>query len=257
MIDTALRYSVLTRNMEQTLERTSNQPMIKREADYYSDTIRDISSIDDFLNNDRIYTFAMKAMGLEDMTYAKGFMRKVLEGGVSNPDSFANSLVDTKYKEFAEVFDFEKFGSAATSFEKAQQEIIDKYVQQTLELDEGAENNGVRLALYFKRKAPDISSVYDLLADRALYEVAKTVLGIPDSMVGTDVDRQAAYIEKKLDVEDLKDPNKLDKFMEKFVHLYDALNGFNVSPSVQLFAPAQFGVSADTLASFNSIKFGG
>ncbi|KZL24844.1 DUF1217 domain-containing protein [Pseudovibrio sp. Ad37] len=257
MIDTVLRYTMLTRSMDQTLERTANDPMTKRETEYYEENIRNIKSIEDFLEDDRIYNYAMKAMGLEDMTYAKGMMRKALKEGVSDPSSFSNQLVDTRFKEFAETFDFAAFGEAATAFDKAQTEITEKYVQQTLEATEGIENNGVRLALYFERKAPEINSAYDILADRALYEVVKTVAGIPDSMVGTDVDRQAAYINKKLKVEDFKEPEKLAKFMEKFIHLYDAINGLNTSPTIQLFAPSSFGINPDTLEQVNSIKFGG
>lgn len=36
----------------------------------------------------------MKACGLEDMTYAKAFMKKVLESDLSDSSSFANSLSD-------------------------------------------------------------------------------------------------------------------------------------------------------------------
>ncbi|SDQ92221.1 DUF1217 domain-containing protein [Pseudovibrio sp. Tun.PSC04-5.I4] len=257
MLDTALRYSMLSRDMEQTLERTANDPMNARETKYYLDNIRGIETIEQFLADDRIFNYAMKSMGMEDMSYAKGLMRKVLEEGVSEPDSYANSLVDPRYKEFAEIFDFESFGSATTSFAKTQGGITERYVQQTLEVQEGSENNGVRLALYFERKIPEIVSAFEILGDQALYEVVRTVIGMPDELVGTDIDRQAAYIESRLKIENLREPEKLDKFIEKFVNLYDVINGISISPSVQLFGPAGFGIDPNTLAQMNAIKFGG
>ncbi len=48
----------------------------------------------------------MKAYGLEDMTYAKAFMKQVLESDLSDPNSFANRLSDPRYKEFAAAFNF-------------------------------------------------------------------------------------------------------------------------------------------------------
>ncbi|MGO7932298.1 DUF1217 domain-containing protein, partial [Rhizobium ruizarguesonis] len=45
------------------------------------------------------------------------------------------------------------------------------YVQQTMETQEGESNDGVRLALYFSRKAPRITSIYSILGDKALYQV--------------------------------------------------------------------------------------
>lgn len=257
MLDTALRYSMLSRDMDKTLERTANDPMNARETKYYLDNIREIGTIEEFLADDRIFNYAMKSMGMEDMSYAKGLMRKVLEEGISDPDSYANSLVDPRYKEFAEIFDFNSFGSAATSFKKTQEGTAERYVQHSLEVQEGSENNGIRLALYFERKITEIDSAFEILGDQALYEVVRTVIGMPDEMVGTDIDRQAAYIDRKLKLEDLKEPEKLDKFIRKFVLLYDAINGYNISPSVQLFEPAGFGIDPNTLAQMNAIKFGG
>jgi hypothetical protein len=100
----------------------------------------------------------MKAHGLGDMTYAKAFMEKVLEEGV-DAISFANSLSDKRYAEFAKTFNFKAFGEATTSFTKTQQGVVDKYLRQTLEEQAGDENQGVRLALYFQRKAETIDEL--------------------------------------------------------------------------------------------------
>ena len=59
----------------------------------------------------RLFNYAMKAHGLEDMAYAKAFMRKVLESDLSDEESYANMLTDERYRKFAEAFSF----SSATS----------------------------------------------------------------------------------------------------------------------------------------------
>ena len=82
--------------------------------------------------------------------------------GVNADDSFANSLSDSRYREFADTFNFEAFGSAATSFTKANEGTVQKYVRQTLEEQAGDSNEGVRLALYFQRKASDINSYLEI-----------------------------------------------------------------------------------------------
>ena len=112
-----------------------------------------MKSIDDFLADDRLFTYAMKAFGLGDMAYAKAFMRKVLEGGIDANESFANSLADKRYRDFAETFNFARYGEATTVFTRAGQGTVDNYVRQALEENAGAQNEGVRLALYFQRKA--------------------------------------------------------------------------------------------------------
>ena len=74
-----------------------------------------------------------------------------------------------------------------------------------------AQNEGVRLALYFQRKAGDITSAFGILADKALFEVVRTALALPVGMSQADIDVQAAMITKRLDLADLKDPQKVDK----------------------------------------------
>ena len=136
-----------------------------RETAYYLDNIKNVKSIDDFLADDRVFAYAMKAFGLQDMTYAKAFMRKVLTEGIADSDSFANKLADKRYREFADTFNFAEFGTTTTIFDVTRQGTVDRYVRQTLEEDAGGKDEGVRLALYFERKAADLTSPFSILAD--------------------------------------------------------------------------------------------
>ena len=78
MIGTYVSYRSTIDNMSKTLNTVMNQPDVKRETDYYTQNIKSVRSVDDFLNDTRLFNYAMKAYGLEDMSYAKGMMRKVL-----------------------------------------------------------------------------------------------------------------------------------------------------------------------------------
>ena len=117
-------------------------------------------------------------------------------------------LADRRYRDFAETFNFARYGETATAFTRTQQGTADLYVRQTMEINAGNENEGVRLALYFQRKAPELSSVYSILADRALLEVVQTALSIPPEASFQSIDRQAEEISKRIDLEDFKDPGK-------------------------------------------------
>jgi hypothetical protein len=100
----------------------------------------------------------------------------------------------------------------------------DAYVRQTMESDAGEQNEGVRLALYFQRKAPGVTSPLNILADKALFQVVRTALGLPDSMAQADIDLQSAMITRRLDVADLQDPKKVDKLLAQFAAMYDVNN---------------------------------
>jgi hypothetical protein len=261
MINTLTQVQIVRNNMDRTLATIAADPAVERQTEYYRENIRNIKSVDDFLADDRIYRYAMTAMGLEDMIYAKAFMRKVLEEGIDGRNTFANQLADTKYKDFAETFNFARHGSAATVFGRAQEGIVQKFHRQTLEVRQGEKNEGVRLALYFERRAPGISNAFDILADRALAETVYTALGLPDSFAMADIDKQAAYFDEHIDFEKLKDPEYLSEFLGRFSALYDLKNGPQAvaSPTLAVFGngPGVVSFSEGLLSSIQSFKLGG
>lgn len=211
----------LTANLPRAIAQVRSNPQVDRESEYYLSTISKVRSIDDFMRNDRVYRYALKAFGLEEMMYGKAFIRRVLSEGIDARESLANRLADPRFREFAEAFNFARYGSTTTAFARTQQGAVDRYLRQTLETDIGRDNEGLRLALYFQRKAPSVSSAYGLLADRALLEVTRVALGLSASTGSIDIDRQADLINKRMDIADLKDPAKLDKMLNRFAALWD------------------------------------
>lgn len=258
MFSTPIGYKLIASDLTAALKRTASQPSVQRESEYYLANITKIKSIDDFLKDDRIFKYAMKAFGLQEMDYAKAFMRKVLTEGIDDPQSFANSLTDPRYREFAETFNFARHGGTATIFDRAQQGTVDRYVRQTLEVDAGASNEGVRLALYFQRKAASVATPFHLMADRALLKVTQIALGIPEATGTMDIDKQAAMISNKLDVEDLKEPEKLDKFLERFTALWEIENPTAAPTSgiAELVTGSSSGIGMDLLQQIQRVRNG-
>lgn len=372
MINTYMSYNLITRDLEKSLGRVEKQPVVQRDTEYYLANIGKVRSIEEFVENPRLFNYAMKAHGLEDMTYAKAFMIKALKEGISDPESFANSLNDKRYAEFVasfnfaalgedattfnlanhgasqrylarftplsgvpgqahvnetqwyaqnigqvksidqflhkdserlltyallafgledalddkallrtmleggtedpespankheeknwaqfvKSFDFVGLGDRATTYNPAQEPSVVKFMRQKLEEDAGVQNEGVRLALYFERKAPTITNAYQILADPALSAVVRTVLGLPDSIAQLDVDKQAKLIEARIDFEDFQDAEKLGKFMARFTTMWEMNNPSSPVQSsiVSLFQPVEFGISMDALMAIASLK---
>ncbi len=259
MLTTTAAFRLISTDIDRSLLRTAETPNVERESANYLEKIGSVKSIDDFFANDRVYRYALKAFGLDDMAYAKAFIRKVLEEGVDKSSTLANRLADPRYRELAEAFNFARYGQATTTFGRTQQGTVDRYVRQTLEEDAGAQNEGVRLALYFQRKAAEIDSPMQILADPALLKVVQTALGISPLTAAADIDKQAAMISARLDVADLKDPEKLEQFLARFTSLWELENGqaSAASPAILLGQPLSFGLSANLLASLQNLKLGG
>lgn len=260
MLSTSVSYRLLAADMTRSLERVASAPQAQRETAYYLENIEKVKSIDDFMADDRLYRYAMKAFGLEEMTYAKAFMRKALEEGIDDRESFANSLTDTRYRDLVETFNFVRHGEATTIFSRTQQGTVDKYMRQSLEEDAGSQNEGVRLALYFQRKAATIENPLEILADPALLKVVQTAFRIPVETGMQDIDRQAALIEDRLDIADLQDPEKIEEILTRFTSLWDLDNPTATawSPALALYSrPLEAGIGASLLLSLQNLKLGG
>lgn len=259
MLSTVASYKLLTQNIDKSLARVRAAPDVNRETDYYLATIGKIKTIEDFLANDRVFAYAMKAFGLKDMIYAKAFVKKVLTDGIDSPNSFTNQLTDPRFKELATAFNFKSLGTTTTIFERTQKGVVDKYLQVQLEEQAGSSNEGVRLALYFRRKAPDITTAYSILGDSALYKVAQVALGLTPSSNANNLDMQAEIIKNKIDLENLDDPAVLNKFLTRFTALWEVKNGTAAAtaPALSIIQGVQSITSMETLTKIQSLRFKG
>ncbi len=261
MLTTTAAYLSISNNLARQQAATASDPQVKNDTAYYLANIGNVKSIADLVGNYRLFSYAMKAYGLEDMDYAKGLMTKVLEGGTTSSSALANTLTDKRYLAFAQAFDFAGQGAAATQATTATSGTTAKYVEQSLEDTQGQQNQGVQLALYFTRNASSITNVYGLLADPNMLKVVQTAFGLPASAT-VDIDSEAATLGKLVSVSDLQDPAKVQKIAERFTAMWD-LSGNNTSSDStnisQIFASSSSssGFSSDLLLSLQGLKLGG
>lgn len=234
------------------------------ESQYYSSEIEKIETLDDLLSNRRLVDFILVAAGLDPEEYTTDYVRQMFESDFSDPKSFINTETQTTiFKDIVSSFNFDTEGNLAKPSPGIQTrrgllETEDLYLNQTMEEQEGEDNAGVRLALYFRRMASEVNTAYDLLADSALLQVIQTTFSIPEEMSSADVDVQYDYINRVLDIEDLHDPEKLEKLLIRFTALYDVENNVDVSAAeLILSGSSSSGISADTLLSLSQLRAGG
>ena len=261
MLSTTASYLAVSSNLTRMQTATAADPQVKNDTAYFLANIGKVTSVAAFVGNYRLFSYAMKAFGLEDMSYAKGLMTKVLDGGVTSSTALANTLSDPRYKAFATAFDFAGQGTAVTQTAAATTAVVSKYVEQSLEDKEGTQNQGVQLALYFTRTASSVTNIYGLLADKNMLKVVETAFGLPASTTA-DIDSLAKTLGTFVKVSDLQDPTKVQKIAERFTAMWD-VDGNNTSSDVtnvtQIFAASSqaTGFSADLLLSLQGLKLGG
>ena len=241
MTTTTAAYLAVTNNLTRYQSMTAAEPAVKLATAYYQANIGKVNSIQAFVGNYRLLSYALNAYGLGDQIGHTALITKVLQGGVSDPKSLANTLTNGNWKAFASAFDFVGKGAASVNSASAVKTTTSDYVEQQLESDQGAQDVGVQLALYFQRVAPTVSNEYGILADKNLFEVAQTIFGLAPSTNASSLDAQANALAKTMPIADLQDPKKLQQLTERFTALYDVNYG-----------PASGATSSLTVSSSNS-----
>jgi hypothetical protein len=222
MTSTTTAFLAVSQNLSRYQTMTAAEPAVKTATAYYEANIGSVKSVQDLVGNYRLLSYALNAYGLGDQINSKGLITKVLEGGVSNPKSLANTLPNSQWKAFAAAFNFVDSGATPPSSTSAVATTTSDYVEQQLESDQGGQDVGVQLALYFQRVAPTVTSEYGILADPNLLEVAATIMGLPPSAAA---DLQPQTLSELMPVSDLQDPAKLKQLTERFTAMYDATYG--------------------------------
>ncbi|WP_036282626.1 DUF1217 domain-containing protein [Methylocystis sp. ATCC 49242] len=207
---------------------TAKAPDVALETKYFKENIGKATSIEAFLKDRRLFNYAMKAFGLGDRTFAIGLMRKVMEQGVDDPKALARTLNNPNILAFAKAFDFSAKGAGVPSATLIQ-DVTARFVEQAMQAEQGKRNPGVELALYFREKAPGLTSIYGVLADKKLVQVVQTALDISPRTSAQNIDTQARLLKAKVNVEDFKDPKKLTAFIARFSAMYDMQNQGTVS----------------------------
>ena len=226
MINATNTIQLFTRQQARMQSMSTSDPIVKREIQYFQDTISKIKTAKDFIGNYRLFTFATKAFGLQEMGYAKAFFQKLMESGLANEDALANKLSDKRFKAFVQTFNFGDLGGTTTLISTKMQNVVDLYKRQTLEDKAGEMNSAAKIALYFERKAPEIKNGMFFIADKALFKFVQTAYNIPSltSTTETAIDNAAALIERKINFENLTKPAEVHKMMTRFAALWDLQN---------------------------------
>ncbi|MDH4983636.1 DUF1217 domain-containing protein [Hyphomicrobium sp. D-2] len=244
-------------------DSASAQTLGNAEAQYYDRTILTLSSVDQLLKNERLKSFIVKAYGLKDAT--NDTLRKIFTSDLLDERSFVNKSGNEAYKALAADFKFDTDGSvrrAELGVAQSKPDIMRTralYYRQAVEEDAGNENEGVRLALYFDRKAATITSPYSILADKALLQVVQTALRLPTQMSLLDIDRQAEMITKALDVKDFSDPSKVKAFLTRFTAAWEMDNSTasQSSASILIGQPLEASISTSLLTNIQNLRLGG
>ncbi|MDA9398396.1 DUF1217 domain-containing protein [Bradyrhizobium sp. CCBAU 45389] len=264
VLDIAKNYVIVAVRQASTDQQKAVREQAQKDATAYQEAIAGIDSVSDLLANRKMVDFILVAKGLDPKKVSTDYLKKIFASDLNNPRSFANTESDPRFAEIAASFNFDSKGDVARLAMIGPQKQVQlretqaNYLQQSLEQQQGDTNPGVRLALYFQRKAGEITSAYDILADKALSEVFRTTFNLPDSMAAMPIDQQAKFVDKFMKIKDLSDPAKVEKLLGRFSAMYDVKNSQSIgqgqSPLLNLFQGSSSGISDSTYLAIAKLR---
>jgi len=221
-VSTTQTYLSIENNLANYQKLTANEPAVKTATAYYQANIGKVTSVDQFVSNYRLLSYALQAYGLGDQINNTALIKKVLQEGTTSANALANTLPNINWKSFANAFNFSAKGTSAPTSATAVKTTVADYTEQQLESDQGQSDPGVELALYFKRVAPTVTNGYSVLADSNLLQVVQTIFNLPATASAAQIDQEAVEIQKLAPTSDLQNPKKLEQLTERFTAAYDA-----------------------------------
>ena len=226
-------WSVLQKNGEAMQTRWEARKDVTRDVERFRARAAEIGSIDELMRDRRTLTFVLEAFQLESEVDKRAVVRRLLTDDPADLRSFANRMVDPRYRQINREFG----GKEGPPFADAA--LVDKIIRQTLinrfEKANGEANPGLREAMYFQRMIGTVNDVKGMMGDRVLTAVARTALGLPKQFGLLDYEQQKAILEKRLDPEKFKDPSWVNRFVQRYLMLREDAASPPSDPRLALF----------------------
>ena len=188
---------------DRQIEAFRQSPDIQRDVDHFKSRLADPISLEEFLSDRQLLRVALGAFGLSEEVDKRAFVRRILEEGPSDNEAFAVRLNNPDYLDFAEAFRFDLGDVSLVSV--TADRIAAMYERQSFDEAVGEQNNAMRLALNFERKAVELANEgfnettgwFKVLGSVPLRRFLETSFGLPSEFSGMDIDRQVEILSEK------------------------------------------------------------
>lgn len=190
-------WAFLQRTQPAQQKAFDSTPEIQNDIAYFSENIGKVSSAQALVDDFRLMKVALGAFGLDDDLPNKALIRKVLEEGTLDPESFANRMVDKRYAALAEAFGFD-LGTPKSRLSGFASEMLGAYRTRQFEIAVGIQDQDMRLALALERDLATLTGGgnsadgkwFSVMGNPPLRKVFETALGLPPSLGAMDIDQQ-------------------------------------------------------------------
>lgn len=182
----------------------TKQSSYQQAVSYFKSHISKAKSVDDIVHDPKLLNVILTAFNLQDDAKYPAKVKAILTSDLHDRASYANSLIDPRYQQFAREFNVHDLGMANFSSSFTINDVISKYTTNSYELSLNDVNPALRTAAYFLRNVGSITDAYNILGDPVLRKVVTTALGLPPEIANLPVEDQRRLINSKIDITKLE-----------------------------------------------------
>jgi len=188
-------WAFLKKTDEAQREAFSNSSIVQSDVEYFKENMPQTLTSEQLVQDRRLLSVTLGAFGLEDDINNKFFIQKIVDDGVIDQNSLANSLADPRYAELSTAMnDLRRFTDPSTFA----QDIATRYTERSFERAVGDQNNDFRLALNLERNFQELGDRdssndvkwFSIMGNPPLRTVFETALRLPSSIGSIPIDDQ-------------------------------------------------------------------
>ena len=204
-------------NQTQDVKLTAAQPDVQHAITAFTQAVTSAKSVTQLLANPAVMNVLLTANGMQDQIGYTALATQALTSNLSDTNSLANQLTDTRWKTLAQTYNFATDGLKAIQNPSAIASIAQAYATATWETSQDSITPGLSNALAFKAQAASMTSVDQILGNPTMRTVVTTALGIPEQIAFQTLNAQETSITTRLDIRQFQDPHFVEAFAERYL----------------------------------------
>ena len=204
-------------NQANDVKLEAQQPQVALDIHAFRTAVANAHNIQTALLNPNVQKLLLTANGLSSYIGQTALVQKMFLSDPSDPKSLVNQLGDSSFLSTVQTFNFAKNGLAQLQKPQVVSTLTNGYAEVMWRQSLDQATPGLSNALTFLGQASAITSVDQILANRANFEVITGALGLPLEIVNQSQTTIRTAITSRLNISRLQDPQFVNSLTDQYL----------------------------------------
>jgi hypothetical protein len=200
----------------------ASDPQTKSDAAYFTSIAKTLTTPDALLKNYRALGIVLNSFGISSHINDTALLRQVMKQNPNAKTSTAYQINNPALTRFATAMG--QFAKPPFASARNVAAMLNANATNNFETNQDELAPGIANALYFGRSIGAVSSIYQLMSDTKLLQVAEIATKQPKSFGSLDFTTQEKLLSAAINVKDFQKPAFVKQFITKYLAINQAEN---------------------------------